>query len=154
MYRFKVVMQVINIGGNRKCFGCVEEGNEERLIVCFSWYNPRTAMDYATLGYKMMRVQAIEDNRNSTFAALAEEYYAAPGFAECVSKYSNIVLTGFSMGGATSNMMAYHLIENIGFQGSITVYGFGSPRVGNTVFTGVLHPEIKHKKPHFWHTLY
>lgn len=27
----------------------------------------------------MMRVQAIEDNRNSTFAALAEEYYAAPG---------------------------------------------------------------------------
>eukprot|EP00961_Rhodomonas_salina_P096311 1295160-Rhodomonas_salina.2 len=56
MYRFKVVMQVINIGGNRKCFGCVEEGNEERLIVCFSWYNPRTAMDYATLGALMMLV--------------------------------------------------------------------------------------------------
>jgi len=128
---FKVVLQV-DLGQNRKCFGCIPDGTED-LIVAFSWFNPRNVVDLATLGMKMTK-QRIQGNRNLTFSALAEEYYSAPGFAECVSKHSKVILTGFSMGGATANMMAFHMIEERDFKGNVTVVGLGCPRVGNAEF--------------------
>lgn len=131
------IHKIIDLGNSRRCL-LITIPSTETLYVCFSWYAPRSVFDYM-YGLSMLQDQVLYDHCNKAFYFAANEYLSNSDFfdlfIELVGVSTEIVLTGFSMGGATAACMAYLLKTQHGFTRELTVYAMGCPRVGDQHFS-------------------
>eukprot|EP00918_Siedleckia_nematoides_P088195 GHVU01193834.1.p1 GENE.GHVU01193834.1~~GHVU01193834.1.p1 ORF type:complete len:301 (+),score=48.45 GHVU01193834.1:157-1059(+) len=153
--KFKCISHV-DIGRNVKCLMMKQMtgtagGGTARLVLAFSWFSPRGVWDWAGLGYSLasssvpsgamvspvysdLAASFLEDGRGLK-ERLREEVAACCGASEGLE----LILTGFSLGGAVAYAMAYQLLETHRLVDqkaeAIRVVAFGSGRVGSEEFS-------------------
>uniref|UniRef100_A0A0G4GPI1 Fungal lipase-type domain-containing protein n=1 Tax=Chromera velia CCMP2878 TaxID=1169474 RepID=A0A0G4GPI1_9ALVE len=134
------LLDKVDFGSNLVCLLLREEepagAGGGRLFLVFPYFNPRGPLEFVFSGLKFGS-EGIEDNRNASLLGFAKEIVKNEVVVKRLKEHGNrdIVLTGFSMGGALSNLVAYELIENEGCLSDVTVIAFGNAKPGNAKFS-------------------
>eukprot|EP00919_Chromeraceae_sp_WS-2016_P075723 GHVR01179075.1.p1 GENE.GHVR01179075.1~~GHVR01179075.1.p1 ORF type:complete len:296 (+),score=33.75 GHVR01179075.1:127-1014(+) len=131
---FKLIKEII-IGPSSKCLLLIEKEEDKRTFIVFPYFDPKSILDYMTIGTRILTGQTLLDNRTACFVSFAKQLCSDESFRQHVQSGNELVLTGFSMGGGIANAIAYELIQYENYRGSVTVKAFASPRVGNKLFS-------------------